>query len=134
MEIQLKQMETKKYISLKDLDVYKLAREFSRVGWEIYESLNWQDKKIMGDQFIEATDSVGSNIAERYSRYHYLEKIKFYYVSRASLSESCEHWLELLYERKKLNEEKCNKMKVIQKNLSVKLNNFITTTYKSKEK
>jgi four helix bundle protein len=95
-----------KYIMLKDLEVYQLARELSELGWDIYESLNWQDKKIMKDQFIESIDSVRANIAEGYLRYHYLDKIKFYYNSRASLSESCDHWLELLYQRKKVKSEK----------------------------
>lgn len=69
--------EKKKYILLKDLEVYQLARELSRIGWDIYENLSWQDKKIMGDQFIEATDSVGANITEGYSRFHYLDRINF---------------------------------------------------------
>jgi len=86
----------KDYILLKDLEVYRLARELSQTSWKVYESLNWQDKKIMGGQFIEAIDSVGANIAEGYGRYHYLDKIKFYYNSRASLLEACQHWLELL--------------------------------------
>lgn len=67
-----------KYIVLKDLEVYKLARELSKIGWEIYEFLDWQIKKIVGDQFIEATDSIGANIAEGYSRFHFLDKIKFF--------------------------------------------------------
>ena len=99
-------MEKKKYILLKDLEVYQLARELSRIGWEIYNSLDWQTKKINGDQFIESTDSVGANIVEGYSRFHYLDKIKFYYNSRASLSECNDHWLELLNERKKVNSQK----------------------------
>ncbi|MGB9743187.1 MAG: four helix bundle protein [Minisyncoccales bacterium] len=65
-----------KYILLKDLEVYQLARELSKIGWEIYNSLDWQTKKISGDQFIEATDSVGANIAEGYGRFHFLEKRK----------------------------------------------------------
>ena len=91
----------KKYILLNDLEVYKLARELSKIGWKIYQDLNWQTKKIMGDQFIEAVDSVGANIAEGYGRFHYLDKIKFYYNSRSSLIECNEHWIELLKERKK---------------------------------
>jgi len=126
-------METKKkYILLKDLEVYRLARELSKIGWEIYNSLDWQTKKINGDQFIEATDSVGANIAEGYSRFHYLDKIKFYYNSRASLSECNDHWLELLNERKKVNNEDCKKFKTIAEKLSIKLQNFITSTYKQK--
>lgn len=75
----------KKYILLADLEVYRLARELSRIGWEIYEVLDWRIKKITGDQFIESTDSVGANIAEGYGRFHYLDRIKFLYNSRASL-------------------------------------------------
>ena len=122
----------KKYIDLKDLDVYKLARELSRVVWGIYEGLSWQDKKVMGDQFIEAADSVGANIAEGYKRYHYLDKIKFYYNSRASLSETCSHWVELLLERKKINQKQLDAVKEIEEKLSVKLSNFINATYKAK--
>lgn len=33
-------MANKEYISLKNLEVYKLARELSRIGWKIYEKLN----------------------------------------------------------------------------------------------
>jgi len=126
-------METKKYIKLQDLEVYKLARELSKIGWEIYNELSWPDKKIMGDQFISATDSVGANIAEGYSRFHYLEKIKFYYIARGSLIEAGDHWLELLMERNKIKgEERFRNFKEVSKKLSIKLNNFITTTYKSK--
>lgn len=120
-----------KYIVLKDLEVYKLARELSKLAWEIYNSLEWQDKKIMGDQFIESVDSVGANIAEGYKRYHYLGKIKFYYNGRASLSECCDHWLELLLERKKVKQEQFDAIKAIEEKLSIKLNNFIDVTYKS---
>ena len=86
----------------------------------------------MGDQFIRATDSVGANIAEGYFRFHYLDKIRFYYISRASLSESCDHWLELLHKREKAKEDEFLKMKNIQTKLAVKLNNFISSTYRSK--
>ena len=86
----------------------------------------------MGDQFIESTDSVGANIAEGYHRFHYLDKIKFYYNSRASLSESNNHWLELLNERKEVDNKKYKEFKLITEKLSIKLNNFISSTYKSK--
>jgi len=126
-------VEKKKYILLKDLEVYQLARELSRIGWEIYNSLDWQTKKINGDQFIESTDSVGANIVEGYSRFHYLDKIKFYYNSRASLSECNDHWLELLNERKKVNSQNYEKFQTTSKRLSIKLQNFITSIYKSKD-
>ncbi len=121
----------KNYICLKNLEVYNLARSLSDIAWEIYESLEYSDKRIMGAQFIESADSVGASIAEGYGRYHYLDKIKFYYNARASLNESCEHWTELLYARKKITKELFHEIRKIAKDLSVKLNNFISSTYKS---
>lgn len=70
--------------------------------WKIYERLHWQDKKTMGDQFVTSADSVGANIAEGYGRFHYLDKIRFYYNSRGSLLENGIHWVELLYKEIKL--------------------------------
>ena len=128
-----------KFIPLKELEVYKLARKLSKLGWEVYQEMDWQTKKIIGEQFISSLDSIGANIAEGYGRYHYLDQIKFYYNARGSLRESCEHWLELLKERKIIKErnyQKRNyqKMKTIAQDLSVKLNNFIASTYKQKNK
>ena len=121
-----------KYILLKDLEVYKLSRELSALGWEIYNGLDWETKQINGIQFIKSTDSVGANIAEGYSRFHYLDKIKFFYNSRGSLTEANDHWIELLKERNKVNGTNYRKYKAIAIKLSVKLNNFINSTYKAK--
>jgi len=122
----------KKFIPVKDLEVYELAREISKIAWEIYQDLDWQDRKTMGDQFLTATDSTGANIAEGYSRFHYLDKIKFYYNARASLSEANDHWIELLKESKKIKSELYKKFKLNAKELGIKLNNFIASTYKAK--
>ena len=84
-------METSKYILVKDLEVYKLSRELSKLAWEIFSKFDWESKKIFGNQFVEATDSIGANIVEGYGRFHYLDKIKFYYNARASLNEANDH-------------------------------------------
>ncbi len=89
---------------------------------------------MIGDQFIESTDSVGANIVEGYSRYHYLDKIKFYYNSRASLSESKDHWIELLKERNKITLINYEVFKEVSERLAVKINNFIKTTYNARER
>lgn len=122
----------KRYILLKDLEIYKLARELSRIAWKIYDSLSWQDKKIMGDQFITATDSFGANIAEGYSRFHFLDKIKFFYNARASLTEANEHWLEILKERNRVDEKNYQEFRKAANQSSLKLQNFISAVYKAK--
>lgn len=127
-------MEIRKseYILLKDLEVYQLARKLSEIGWKMFENLSWQDRKIMGDQFISSTDSIGANIAEGYGRYHYLDRIKFYYNSRASYMEAKEHWLNLLLERNKISKELFDEFEITGKKFLLKLNNFISVTYKNK--
>lgn len=126
-------METKKYIPLKDLEVYQLSRELSRTGWEIFQQLDWKMQKINGDQFIESTDSTGANVAEGYGRYHFLDRIKFYYNARGSLLECSEHWVELLKERGKITEDLYNKYKETAGKFSKKLNSYISSTYQTKQ-
>ncbi len=118
--------------TLENLQVYTSARELSRIAWEIFDKFDWRLKKIVGDQFIESTDSVGANIAEGYGRYHYLDRIKFFYNARGSLLES-KHWLELIVERKLSN----NKVLTASyfkthEELKPKLNNLIKSLYKNK--
>lgn len=118
--------------TLENLQVYTSARELSRIAWEIFDKFDWRLKKIVGDQFIESTDSVGANIAEGYGRYHYLDRIKFFYNARGSLLES-KHWLELIVERKLSN----NKVLTVSyfkthEELKPKLNNLIKSLYKNK--
>jgi four helix bundle protein len=78
------------------------------------------------------TYSFGANIAEGYSRYHYLDKIKFFYNARASLTEA-EHWFEPLRERDKIKEKNCQEYKEIATKASLKLQNFISAVYKAKK-
>ena len=122
-----------KYIELKNLEVYQAGRGLSKLGWEIYTNLDWQTRKIIGDQFITATDSFGANVTEGYSRFHYLEKIKFYYIARASLSEALEYWLELLLERKKLSLDSYEMFKDKAIKARIKLSNFINSTRDAKD-
>ena len=122
---------TKIYLSLENLDTYKLAVELCRIGWEIYNVLDWRDKKILGDQFIESTDSVGANIAEGYGRFHYLDKVKFYYNARGSLLES-RHWLNLLVERKLIDASFRSKYLNVYKDLRMALGGLIKSAMKNK--
>ena len=84
------------YIKLKNLKVYELSREFSRLSWNVYSKFNYGLIKTIGGQFIRSVDSIGANIAEGYGRFHYLDKVRFYYNARGSLIEA-KHWVELMY-------------------------------------
>ena len=122
------------YIPLKNLDVYVLSRKLSVLAWNIYQRLDYPLRKIWGDQMISSMDSVGANIAEGYARFHFLERIRFYYISRASLSESVEHWIDLGFERKIVSEDERQEILSIAKNLQIKLNLQIKIAYDAKDK
>ena len=125
-------MGNQTYLTLENLQVYQLSRQLSREAWIVYQRLDWQMKKVMGDQFIKAIDSIGANIAEGYGRYHYLDKIKFYYNARASHYEAIAHWLDLLYERCLVDHNNYVVMIKISSELAPKLNGYINATYQAK--
>lgn len=114
-------------MELKNFEIYTIARHISSNSWKIYQTLSWQDHKIFGDQFISAIDSIAANIAEGFGRYYYLDKNRFYYNARGSLFESI-HWLELLRERGKINEENYQILSQLLILLNKKINSHILST------
>ena len=118
-------MKNQNYILLQDLEVYKLSRQLSSEAWQIYQKLDWQIKKVIGDQFVRSIDSIGANIAEGYGRYHFLDKVRFYYIARASHSEAILHWLDLLKERELINKDKYNNIIKISSEFAPRFNSFI---------
>jgi four helix bundle protein len=121
-----------KFIPLYDLEVYRLARKLSAIGWVIYKRLTFQEKKVWGDQMISSIDSVGANIAEGYARFHYSDKSRFYYISRASLSEGVEHWIDLGYEREIVLTAEFEESTELKTTIQIKLNNMIKATMNAK--
>lgn len=127
-----KTVQSQQYIPLDKLELYKLSRELSKIAWKVYQQLNWQARKMMGDQFVESSDSVGSNIAEGYGRFHYLDRVRFYYNSRGSLLES-RHWFELLTERHLI--EQVNRQQDylnVYKKIGPKINSLINSAMRAK--
>ena len=123
--------DQKKYIPLQELKVYQLSRILSLKAWEIYGKFTYEQKKLFGDQFLRAIDSIGANIAEGYARYHSLDQVHFYHYARASMSEAIYHWTSLLFERKVIHDSDHDFLLSTSKELEIKLNNFISVTRKS---
>lgn len=123
----------KNYIDLNDLDIYILAQKISKTAWEVYKDLGFQERKIVGDQFISSNDSICANIAEGYGRFHYLDRIKFCYNARGSLKEAIT-WTELMIERSIGDKVLLEKLQKLLKEEEIKLNNYVSSLYKQKEK
>ena len=123
----------KKFIPLQELEVYRMTRRLSSMAWVIYQRLAFQQRKVWGDQMLESVDSVGANVAEGYARFYFSEKARFYYISRASLSEGVDHWIDLGFERGVVFDQEFEQINKIKSDIQVRLNNMIKSTYAAKE-
>ncbi len=107
-----------------NLRVYQLAEELADHLWEIV--LTWQRlaQNTVGEQMVDAADSIGANIAEGAGRGTYRENRRFVIIARGSLYET-KHWLRRAYRRKLLKPEHVNVIKPIVDELAPKLNSYL---------
>lgn len=75
----------------KDLDVWKVAREYRKEIWNLCKTFPHDEKYRLVDQMLRASRSITSNIAEGYGRFHYQENIQFCRQSRGSAYEMIDH-------------------------------------------
>ena len=116
---------------LNDLKVYRASLELSHRSWEIYSNLDNSLKYHIGNQFLNACDSVGANIAEGFGRFHYNDKIRFYYNARGSLFE-VKHWIYLLHQRELIREDEYRTILSLTENIGKMLNSFIQNSRENK--
>ena len=112
---------------LRNLDVYKSAIDLSKKIWDVYVMLPNDLKFSMGKQVLSAIDSIGANIAEGFGRFHYRDKIRFFYNARGSLWEA-KHWIYLLYQRELIDKSLYEFFLFRLEKLGKQLNTFIAKT------
>ena len=79
--------ETTKYQSFTELNVWKEARSFQLVIFELCKGFRTEEKYKLCDQLIRSSRSIAANIAEGHGRFHFQEQIQFCRQARGSLSE-----------------------------------------------
>ena len=77
----------KKIVHFYDMDVWKDSHSLSLEVYKLTEDFPRKESYGVTDQLRRASSSVGANIAEGCGRFHYKEKIKFYYNARGSAYE-----------------------------------------------
>lgn len=112
---------------LGNLQVYRNALQLSELAWNIYLDLPNHLRYDLGSQLLRAVDSIGANIAEGYGRFHYKDKIKFYYNACGSLWES-KHWIHLFYKREIVGKADYEVFLHLINATGIQLNNFIKST------
>lgn len=97
-------MDEKKYLQLEYLDCYRTAADLSQYVWQCVRRWDRFAQDTIGKQFVRAVDSISSNIAEGFGRFHKKDKILFYKYSYGSVSESTD-WNEKGRKRQLLSAE-----------------------------
>jgi len=63
------------YLTLKDLNAYKLSFELSNYVWNIVIGWDYFGKDTVGKQFVRSVDSISANIAEGFGRFYKKDKL-----------------------------------------------------------
>lgn len=77
----------KEILSFEDLDVYTLARQFSKKIGELINKLPAEEEYNLKGQMRRAKLSMTNNIAEGFGRYHFQENMQYCRQSRGSICE-----------------------------------------------
>ncbi len=76
-----------------DLAVWKQAHELALEIYALTKSFPREELFGVTSQLRRAAMSVAANIAEGFGRFHFKDKIRFYYQARGSLAETQNHLL-----------------------------------------
>ncbi len=114
-------------VRFEDLRVLQVAEGVADGVWKLVVAWDGFAKDTVGKQLVRAVDSVGANIAEGYGRFHFGEKLQFFYYARGSLFET-KYWLNRAKNRQLLSEQICEEYGRQLSNLALQLNTLAKQT------
>ncbi|MFH0814516.1 MAG: four helix bundle protein [Candidatus Falkowbacteria bacterium] len=80
-------MENKKIKNFYELEAWQKARDLTLQIYNITKTFPKEELFGITNQLRRASASIMANIAEGFARFHFKDKIKFYYMARASAAE-----------------------------------------------
>ncbi len=119
-------------LRFEDLRVLQTAEGIADDLWKIVISWGAFAKNSIGTQTVRAVDSIGANIAEAYGRYHYGEKLQFFYYARGSLFET-KYWLNRGKSRGLFNPTQFDQLSKSLSSLAQQLNALASSTRQQKK-
>lgn len=112
--------------SYRDLEIYKESLDLAKEIYILTKTFPRDETYGMRDQIRRAVASIGANIAEGFGRYHFKDKLLFFYNARGSLYETM-HFVELSTKVGYISSLDNDKLNLRLEKLSVRLNNFINS-------
>jgi len=114
-------MTTSKF---EELEVYQLAEKLSDMIWDIVIKWDSFPRGTVGVQYVDASDSVGANIAEGYGKGSFADRSRYAKISRGSLFET-KHWTNKSYRRELITDQEFAEINDILKKLLPKVSSYI---------
>lgn len=124
-------MENIKIKEFTDLEAWKMAHELTLAIYRLSQSFPKEEMYGVTSQIRRSAVSVSANIAEGFSRYHFNDKIKFYYNARGSAAET-QSLLCLAKDLKYLNNKDFAVLFQSAKNVGMLINGLIRSIEKNK--
>ena len=115
------------------LRVYQLAERLADRIWKIVIKWDYFAKTTVGQQIVDAADSIGANIAEGTGRGSLQDNRRFVKIARGSLYET-KHWLRRAYSRKLLTNQDIHDLKPVIDELLPTLNAYFRSLNDAVEK
>jgi four helix bundle protein len=114
-------------LAFEDLEILQIAEGIADAIWQEVEQWEPFAQDTIGKQIVRAADSIGANIAEAFGRYHYGEKLRFFYYARGSIFEM-KYWLNRVLARELMSSTQGQQQIATITQLARKLNNTIKGT------
>ena len=112
------------YSKFEDLEIYQLAEKLSDLIWSIVIKWDSFPKNTVGVQYVDASDSIGSNISEGYGKGSFADRSRYAKISRGSLFETI-HWTKKSKRRELLSDKEFSEIFKIIDVLLPKLSSYI---------
>lgn len=112
------------FSKFEDLEIYQLAEKLSDIIWSIVIKWDSFPKNTVGVQYVDASDSIGSNISEGYGKGSFADRSRYAKISRGSLFETV-HWTKKSKRRELLSEKEFSEIFEIIDVLLPKLSSYI---------
>jgi four helix bundle protein len=112
-------------LGFQDLKCWQLARRLVIEAHEVAAQLPSIERYDLASQMRRSSKSVMANIAEGYGRYHYLDKLRFFYIARGSLDETISH-LITCFDLKYISESRFNDLHGLAQEAHRTLNGYIS--------
>lgn len=110
----------------RELEIYQSSLPIAEKIYKLAEKFPKDETYGLADQLRRASASIGANITEGFGRFHYKDKLLFFYDSRGFAYETM-HFIELSSRIGYINDEdRSNLIEALNK-LSVRINNFINS-------